>query len=155
MTTDDLQKKKSTQVRAWVSTKTPLKAMASLLDITVPELKRQYKVELKDGHDIVYATISSKVVQAAFGGDVRSMLAWLRQYGGWQEITRRELTGKNGEPISFRNLDNIALASVIEALAAQGTTGRGKGRNGPAIEGVAGEVVDLDAIPGAADESTE
>jgi len=154
-TTDDVARGRRESVQMMASTKTTLKAMAQIMGISVPELKKQYAAELKNGPDYVYGFISLKLVTAAGKGDMRAMLAYLRQFGGWQEITRREITGKNGEPISFRNLDSSALASVIEALAAQGSAGRGAGRNAAQIDLGAREVVDLDAVSGAADEGLE
>jgi len=154
-TTKDLRHIRGQQVRAMASTKTEPKAMAEMMGLSLAEFKKQYRDELKTGHDFVYASISIKLVNSAVAGDVRSMLAWLRQFGGWQEITRREITGKNGEPISFRNLDSHALASVIEALTAQGVTGRGTGRTAAQGRLAATDVIDLDAIPGSTDEGLE
>lgn len=152
---EDVERRRGQQVRMMASTNTSLKAMGDLLGMSVAELRQRFAKELKSGHDYVYAAISVKVVAAAIGGDVRSQLAWLRQFGGWQEITRREVTGKNGEPISFRNLDAAALASVIEALGAQSTPRRGAGRNASQIDLAAADVVDMDALSGPADESSE
>jgi hypothetical protein len=151
-TTDERQRDRAGSVQMMASTKTSLKAMAQILGITVPELKKQYAAELKNGPDYVYGVISLRLVQAAGKGDMRAMLAYLRQFGGWQEITRREITGKNGEPITFRNLDSSALASVIEALTAQGNAGRGAGRAAAQIDLAATDVDDLDAVSGATDE---
>lgn len=148
------EKKRALQVKMMASTNTAVPAMAELLGVSVGDLRRDYRVELKSGHDYVYAAISQKLVGAAFGGDVRSMLAWMRQFGGWQEISRREITGKNGEPISIRNLDTSSLYAVIEALAAPGASGGRAGRNGQAIDnGTVIEVEDMEPIPGATDES--
>lgn len=154
-TTDDLHRKRAETVQMMSSTKTSLKTMAQILGVSVPQLKKEYAAELKNGPDYVYGIISLRLVRAAGGGDMRAILAYLRQFGGWQEITRRELTGKNGEPISFRSLDTHALASVIEALTAQGNAGRGAGRNAAQISIGAGEVVDLDTIPGPSDEGSD
>ena len=154
-TTEDVRRIRSQQVRMMASTDTELKAMANLLDITVSELRRDYRKELNNGRNYVYAALSVKLVNNAMSGDVRSMLAWLRQFGGWQEISRREITGKNGEPISFRSLDATSLAAVLEALSQKGTAGRGYGRTGPQIEIGDAEVLDLDAISRPANESAE
>jgi hypothetical protein len=137
------------------STKTSLKAMAQLLGITVTELRKTYAKELRDGPDYVYAAVTQKMVGSAIGGDIRAGLAVLRQFYGWQEVTRREITGKNGEPISFRNLDAAALASIVEALSSKSTSGRSNGRDVPQIEAGAGDVVDLEALSGATDEGAE
>lgn len=151
-TSDDLHRMRSQQVRMMASTKSELKAMAELLGIGIPELRKTFRKELNNGHDYVYAAISQKLVLQAVGGDIRAMLAWMRQFGGWQEVSRREITGKNGEPISFRSLDPHSLAAVIEALGAKGAAGRGPGRGPAQIEFGPSEVIDLDALPGAADE---
>lgn len=151
----DMARARALQVRAMASTKTSAQAMAEILGISVKELRRQYYKEMKQGHDYVYAAMSMKLVNAGMSGDIRAILAWLRKFGGWEEITRREITGKNGEPISFRNLDAVALASVIEALSTQSNAGRGAGRIGTQIDVDRARDVDLDAVPGAADEGAE
>lgn len=155
-TRNETDRKRAQAVKMMASTKTSIAAMAETLGISIGELRREYRVELKTGHDFVYAAISLKLVQAATnGGDVRSMLAWMRQFGGWQEISRREITGKNGEPISIRNLDTSSLVAVIEALAASGAPGGRAGRDGKAIGHRTIDVEDLDAVSGTTDESAE
>lgn len=154
-TRDDADRKTALKIKAMASTKTSVPAMAELLGMSVGDLRRDFRVELKTGHDFVYAAISQKLVGAAISGDVRSMLAWMRQFGGWQEITRREITGKNGEPISVRNLDTSSLVAVIEALAASGSAGGRSGRNGQEADNRTIDVTDLDAISGPADEGLE
>lgn len=153
--TDPDERRRAQSVKLMASTNTSVPAMAELLGISIGELRRDYRVELKSGHDFVYAAISLKLVQAGLGGDVRSMLAWMRQFGGWQEITRREITGKNGEPISVRNLDTSSLVAVIEALAASGSAGGRSSRNGQEIDGRAVDLDDLDALSGPANEGSE
>lgn len=155
VTSDDREKRRAQTVKIMASTKSQVSAMAEILGISVLELRRKYRKELNSGHDYVYAAVSMKLVSSAIGGDIRAILAWLRQYGGWQEVSRRELTGKNGEPISFRNLDSSSILAVIEALGKAGGTGRGRGRDAPQIDARAGEVIDLDAVSGPADESLE
>lgn len=152
---DDTDRKRAQSIKLMASTNTSVPAMAELLGISVGDLRRDYRVELKTGHDFVYAAISLKLVQAGLGGDVRSMLAWMRQFGGWQEISRREITGKNGEPISIRNLDTSSLSQVIEALAASGLAGGRAGRNGQAADHRTIDVSDMDAISGPPDEGLE
>jgi hypothetical protein len=152
---EEAQRKRNLQVKMMASTKTQISAMADVLGISVFELRRKYRKEMNNGHDYVYAQVSMRLVNSALGGDIRAMLAWLRQYGGWQEISRRELTGKNGEPITFRNLDSTSILAVIEALGKTGNPGRGRGRNGPQIDARAGEVIDMDTISGPTDEGFE
>ncbi|GAC1649837.1 MAG: hypothetical protein NVS4B8_23650 [Herpetosiphon sp.] len=154
LTNGELDRRRRSTIRMMASTKTTLTAMAEMLDMSVADLKRTYRRELKDGHDYVYGAITHKLVQSALAGDVRSMLAWLRQYGGWQEISRRELTGKNGEPISFRNLDASSLFAIVEALGAKGAAGEGPGRTAPQIDLGARDVDDLDALPGPTDKGS-
>lgn len=154
-TTDDLERKRIQSVRIMASTKTQVSAMAELLGISVLELRRKYRKELNNGHDFVYAAVSMKLVSSAIGGDIRAILAWLRQYGGWQEVSRRELTGRNGEPISFRNLDSTSILAVIEALGKAGNSGRGRGRDAPQIDARAGEIIDLDSVSRTSDEGFE
>jgi hypothetical protein len=137
------------QVRMMSSTKATIPAMAHMLGITEDVLQEQFSSELAMGQDYVYAAVSLRLVNAAMGGDMRAMLAWLRQFGGWQEVTRKELTGKNGEPITIRNLDDTALAAVFRSLTEGNALGRGVGRNGAPLE-ISG-AVDLDPVPGPSD----
>lgn len=154
-TRNDTDRKRALQVKIMASTKTSVPAMAELMGISVGELRREYRVELKTGHDFVYAHISQKLVGAAIGGDVRSMLAWMRQFGGWQEITRREITGRNGEPIAISSLDTSSLVEVIKALSAPGSARGRAGRNGQEADHRTIDVTDLDAISGPPDEGAE
>lgn len=155
-TRNETDRKRAQAIKMMASTKTSVAAMAETLGISVSDLRRDYRVELKNGHDFVYAAISLKLVQAATnGGDVRSMLAWMRQFGGWQEISRREITGKNGEPISIRNLDTSSLVQVIEALAASGSPGGRSGRNGKEADIRTIDVDDMGAISGPTNEGSE
>ncbi len=150
----DQERARSMQVRMMVSTRSQVGIMAEMLGITTATFRKTYKKELTQGHDYIYAAISMKLVNSAVGGDMRAMLAWLRQFGGWQEITRRELTGKNGEPISIRSLDGPSLLALIEALGTKGAARGGKGGAPPQIDGTASDP-DLDAVPGSADEGAE
>ena len=133
------------------STKTSVQAMADLIGITVTEFRRKYRKELSHGHEYVYAHISLSLVNdAMLKGDIRAKLAWLRKFGGWEEVTRRELTGKNGEPISIRQLDTPSLLAIAESLSKASRPGRGAGRTQTTIDGEITE--DLDPVPGSADE---
>lgn len=151
----DTARDKSMQVKIMASTKVEIKAMADMVGMGVIGFRKKYSKELNNGHDYVYAAISMKLVGSAMGGDMRAMLAWLRQFGGWEQVTRKELTGKNGEPISIRNLDGPSLIAIVEALGAKGATGRSRGRNPPQIDYDRDSATDLDAIPGTADESAD
>lgn len=152
LTSDQIHKARANKVKMMASTETPLKAMAELLDMSVSDLKRLHAADIKRGHDYVYAVISLRLVNAAFAGDARSMHAWMRQYGNWTEVTRRELTGKDGAPISFRQLDDTSLTQIIASLAAQGVVGGRKGRVGAEIDL---DAIDLDAISGPTTEGAE
>lgn len=146
------RRKNGQQVKMMASTKVTHRAMAEMLHISIPELKKEYARELALGPEFVYAAVSLRLVNAAMGGEFRSMYSWLRQFGGWNEVSRKEITGKDGGPISFRNLDDASLTAVLNALKAPGNVSRGAGRNGSSfgidIEGA----TDLDAISGPSDE---
>lgn len=150
---DEEEKKRRHNIKVMVSTNTPLKAIAELADMSVSRLKLQYQAELNRGHDYVYALVSMRLVEAALAGDRQSQLAWLRNCGGWQEVTRKELTGRDGGPISVRNLDTAALAQVIDALSTQGSSRGSEGRAGQKV--IDADPADLDALGGAPDEGAE
>lgn len=146
--------KNSVAVRMMVSTKTSITAMADMMGMRAEDFRRTYQKELTRGHDYVYAVISQKIVASAFAGDLRAAFKWMQQFGGWQEVTRKELTGKNGEPISIRSLDGPTLFALMDAISEKGAAGRNKGRAPPQIDYTA-STTDLDAISGAADEGAE
>lgn len=149
----EVRRKAAQQVKMMASTNTTQKAMANLLGITIPQLRKEYAKELADGKEFVYAAVSLRLVNAAMGGEFRAMYSWLRQHGGWTDVARREITGKDGGPISFRNLDDNSLAQVLNALKASGNVGRGASRVDSALGIDIDGATDLDAIPGPADES--
>lgn len=151
LTAAETTRRRSLQVKMMAATRSTIGAMAEMLGLTPKELEEQHSKDLERGPDFVYAAITLRVAQAAMGGDMRAALAFLRQYGGWQEVTRREITGKNGEPISVRNLDDHALATLFAALSAGGDAGRGPSRNGTQIDFDA--AIDMDSLPGSTDES--
>jgi hypothetical protein len=147
------ERQRAQKIRMMAATKTSPKAMAQLLGMPTQELRKRYAEDIKTGHDYVYAAVSLRYVAAAIGGDIRAMDRWMRQFGGWKDVSRRELTGKDGSPISFQRLDDTSLAAVIAALRAQEAAGRG-GSGTPQTIDYDG-ATDLDPVPGAADEGTE
>jgi hypothetical protein len=151
----DIEKARKHSVKAMASTKTSHKAIADMLEISQTELRRRYASELKHGLDYVYAKVSLKLVQGAMSGDMRAMLAWMRHCGGWQEVSRREITGKDGQPINIQHLDDIALSQIIGAIRSTKLVGRSRGRTGSEIEADTSDVVDMDSVSGSADEGDE
>lgn len=150
---DQVDSQRAKKVRMMAATNTSPKAMAQLLGISTQDLKTRYGQDIKDGHNYVYAAVSLRYVAAAIGGDIRAMDRWMHQFGGWTRVTRKELTGKDGAPISFQRLDDASLAAVITALRTQEDAGRGDGGSTPQID--YDGATDLDAVPGAADEGFE
>lgn len=149
------RRKNGQQVKMMASTKVTLRAMADMLHISIPQLKKEYAKELAGGQEFVYAAVSLRLVNAAMGGEFRSMYSWLRQFGGWTEVARREITGKDGGPISFRNLDDSSLAAVLNALQTSGSAGRSASRNSTPLGIDIDGATDLDALSGPADEGAE
>jgi DNA-binding Lrp family transcriptional regulator len=147
---------KQFQVRAMAAAATEIRVIADFLGISVSQLRRDYKDELKSGGNWLKNTIEIGVARKALGGDVRCMLAWLRQYGGWTEVTRKEITGAKGEPISFRHLDGPSLDQIVKALREAGDATSGARRDSaPTISIGAEGVRDLESIPWTPDEGTE
>lgn len=148
---------RSEDVKIMASTGSSEEAMAQLLGIPVEQLQADYREELAHGTEYTYAVISLKLVKKAFEGDNRSMMAWMRQFGGWMDVSRQEITGKDGEPISIRSLDVGTLSQIVASLSQKGIAGRSQGRIGAAKSrrGGEGEVIDLDPISGATDEGDE
>jgi len=138
-----------------VSTNTDIRIMAELLGCGVEEFRRRFRKEMSRGHDYVYGIVTEHLVRQAFGGDQRAQIAWLRQFGGWVETKRQELTGKDGQPISIQSLDGPSLLALLEALGPKGSPSRGGARGrSPQID-YDGDPAALDALPGPTVESTE
>lgn len=138
-----------------VSTGADIRVMAELMGVGVEEFRRIYRKEMTTGHDYVYAVISEKLVRSAFGGDMRAQMAWLRQFGGWLETTRKEITGKDGQPISIQSLDGPSLLKILQALGEKGSSRRSSGRVEPPQIDYEGDPAALDTVPGPADEGAE
>ncbi len=145
----------SERAKILISTGADIAVMAELMGISVLEFRRIYRKELSSGHDYVYAVITEKLVRSAFGGDMRAQMAWLRQFGGWLETSRKEITGKDGAPISIQSLDGPSLLKIIQTLGEKGSSRRGSGRaSAPQID-YDGDSPIVDAVSGSPDESTE
>lgn len=130
--------------------------MAGYLNMPPADLKAQYADEIKEGVNRLRYSLEIQVAGKAKSGDTRCLLAWLKQYGGWTEVTRREITGANGEPITIRNLDAPSLDQLIIALrqaeAVEGRSGRSLGSQ---QAGGSGRIIDMESISGPPDESAE
>src|SRR5580700_7636078 len=113
-----------------VSTGVDIRIMAELMGCGVEEFRKRYRKEMTRGHDYVYGVVTESLVRAAFGGDQRAQMAWLRQFGGWMETTRKEITGRDGQPISIQSLDGPSLLAIVEALGQKDSPRRVSGRNG-------------------------
>lgn len=141
------------QVKAMMATGAEEKDMAEFMGLSISRFRINFAVELKRGGNWMKNQIEWNVARKALQGDIRCMLAWLRQYGGWTEVSRREITGANGEPISFRSLDGPSLDQVIKALREAGDAGGGAGRNkAPLLTVGTDSIRDLDPIQGSSDE---
>jgi hypothetical protein len=155
---DALRRKRAQSIRFMASTKTEVKAMAEILGISPSEIYKEFRRELNNGRDVVYGAISLKLVNSAIAGDMRSMLAWLRQFGGWHDVTRRELVGKNGEPISLADLDTASVLAVAQALGSRSAGASGRGRTGEATGFEPVEPIEenyMDSVSGTTDEGLE
>jgi hypothetical protein len=145
----------SERAKILASTGAEVSAMAARMGIGVEDFRRTYRKELTTGHDYVYAWISEMLVRAALAGDRSAQMAWLRQFGGWLETTRKEITGKDGQPISIQSLDGPSLLAVFQALGKEGSARRGAGRAITQEVDFGSDARTLDAVPGPADEGAE
>lgn len=132
------------------------RAIADYLNISTADLRHKYHSELQRGFEITKTKIELSLLNKALHGDVRCMLAWLRQFGGWTEVTRKEITGANGEPISIQSLDTASLDQVLKTLRETAAPERYPGRAiSQTVEVGAESIRDLESISGSSDESTE
>ena len=129
--------------------------MAEYLNMPVDELNRDYGDDVKNGKQKLRMRFEVQLATHAASGDVRCLLAWLKQYSGWTEVTRKEITGANGGPISFGSLDAASLDRIIIALRQAEAVERGPQGGGISpLTGGRGRIIDMESLPGTSDEGS-
>jgi len=59
------------------------------------------------------AKIDASLLKAAKGGDTAAIKLAYQKFEGWKEVTRKELTGKNGEPVEVNNTRTIQCTNAL------------------------------------------
>ena len=67
--------------------------------ISKPTLEKYFRKELDTGTIKANAKVAEALYRKATRGDTTAMIFWLKTRGGWREVNRLELTGKEGAPI--------------------------------------------------------
>jgi len=100
--------------------------IAKIVGISDETLRKYYDKEL----DVSAAMMNAQVAQNLFSiatskgaGAVASAIFWMKTRGGWREVERKEITGKDGAPIAINTnkldvsqLDDDQLEALETAL---------------------------------------
>ncbi|MDN7442245.1 hypothetical protein QZM64_24095 [Burkholderia cepacia] len=71
--------------------------------ISVPTLRKHFRRELTEGLVKANTKVAQALFKKAAGGNVASMIFWLKTRGGWKESPQSvELTGRDGGPVAQR-----------------------------------------------------
>lgn len=91
-------------------------AIAKYIGVGVSTLKRHFKTDLRDGYDRIHAAVAGKLVQKALGGNTACIFFLLTRRFHWREVQAHAILGKNGEPISFDQLDDKSIDQLLQSF---------------------------------------
>jgi DNA-binding transcriptional regulator YdaS (Cro superfamily) len=74
-------------------------AIAAVLGISKPTLRKHYGTELAIAADEAHARVSASLFQQAVKGNVGAIVWWEKTRRGFKETQSVETTGKDGKPI--------------------------------------------------------
>ena len=101
--------------------------IAKIIGISDETLRKYYTEELETAAAKMNAQVAQNLFSIATGkgvGAVASAIFWMKTRGGWREVERKEITGKDGaaiqleakRTINFENMDDESLQQVEQAL---------------------------------------
>lgn len=102
------------RVMAWVSAGIPQDAMAELLMISHPTLRKHYAFELENGRNLANGMIAGTLFQKALAGDTASLIFWCKTRMGWREVERDVNVNVNAQPVDARALARELRDAVME-----------------------------------------
>lgn len=80
--------------------------------------RRAFRKELAEGRAFFGARLTAGIAHKALGGNLTAIIFILKTQFGWRETNRTELTGKDGQPLSFSDLSDDAARELMDALRA-------------------------------------
>ncbi|AOJ86716.1 hypothetical protein WS87_08545 [Burkholderia sp. MSMB0856] len=87
--------------------------------ISVPTLRKHFRRELTEGLVKANTKVAQALFKKAAGGNVASMIFWLKTRGGWKESPQSvELTGRDGGPVEQRThiVDEREVKEALDKL---------------------------------------
>ena len=102
--------------------------IAKILGVSDETLRKYYGDELDTGASKMNAQVAQNLFSIATSkgpGSVPAAIFWMKTRARWQEVSRNEITGKDGGPVQIEaktiqadQLDEDALDAIEMALAA-------------------------------------
>lgn len=94
----------------------------------VKTVRKAFASELPDGRTWFEQRLAVGLATKAYRGNVAAAIFLLKCKFKWRENQRLELTGKDGQPLSFSDLSDTAARELLDALRANlGAEGAGSG----------------------------
>lgn len=100
--------------------------IAKIIGISDETLRKYYATELEVSAAMMNAQVAQNLFSIATSkgaGAVASAIFWMKTRGGWREVERKEITGKDGAPIAINTnkldvsqLDDEQLEALETAL---------------------------------------
>lgn len=100
--------------------------IAKIIGISDETLRKYYATELEVSAAMMNAQVAQNLFSIATSkgaGAVASAIFWMKTRGGWREVERKEITGKDGAPIAINTnkldvsqLDDDQLEALETAL---------------------------------------
>ncbi len=98
-----------------VANGTPQNIMATMIGVTVTELKKHFKKELALGKIMANARITLALYDKAKNGDVRALQFWLKNKDKWVDVSAVALTDKDGADLMNPTERTQRLANLLMA----------------------------------------
>ena len=87
--------------------------ISSVLRIEQKLLRKFYKYELETARARINQSVAKIALQMALSGSLPEMTKfWLKTQAGWKETKVTEITGKDGNPIEFRESKQRLIESI-------------------------------------------
>lgn len=116
------------QARALTACSHGVRDIAIFFGKDVKTVRRAFKDELEDGRSYFHSRLTVGLAQKALAGNLAAIIFTLKCKYQWRENQRLELTGKDGQPLSFSDLSDTAARELLDALRATlGAAGAGSG----------------------------
>ena len=91
--------------------------IAKVIGVSDETLRKYYEKELETAAAMMNAQVAQNLFSIATGkgaGAVASAIFWMKTRGGWREVERKEITGKDGAPIQLEARRTINLDALDE-----------------------------------------